>query len=234
MRTRLITLFSFLLITSFFVSAQKDVTTFLGIPVDGTKSAMKQKLINKGFTPTKIKGQDYLEGVFNGTKVQVYIVTNNNKVYRIMVADENTLDEANIKIRFNTLVSQFEHNKRYTGPTLEENDQRIPDDEKIYYEMTVNNKVYEAVFYQKPDDNKVDTVALKENLLQAIYDKYTPEELQNATDEIKREVMISSLVVMEELLRKKTVWFRIEKYYNDFYIVMYYDNVYNQANGEDL
>lgn len=31
--------------------AQKDVTTFLGIPVDGTKSAMKQKLIAKGYVP---------------------------------------------------------------------------------------------------------------------------------------------------------------------------------------
>ena len=29
--------------------AQKDVTKFLGIPVDGTKAAMIQKLKNKGF-----------------------------------------------------------------------------------------------------------------------------------------------------------------------------------------
>lgn len=29
--------------------AQKDVTKFLGIPVDGTKSAMIQKLKAKGF-----------------------------------------------------------------------------------------------------------------------------------------------------------------------------------------
>ena len=28
-----------------------DVTTFLGIPVDGTKTEMKQKLIAKGFVP---------------------------------------------------------------------------------------------------------------------------------------------------------------------------------------
>ena len=38
----------------------------------------------------------------------------------------------------------------------------------------------------------------------------------------------------KELLRKKVVWFRIEQYYNKYYISMYYDNVYNQANGEDL
>ena len=31
------------------MSAQNDVTTFLGIPVDGFKSEMKQKLVSKGF-----------------------------------------------------------------------------------------------------------------------------------------------------------------------------------------
>lgn len=36
-------------ITSF--AQQKDVTSFLGIPVDGTKTEMKQKLIAKGFVP---------------------------------------------------------------------------------------------------------------------------------------------------------------------------------------
>lgn len=233
MRTRILTLLTLLLISSLFVSAQKDVTTFLGIPVDGTKSAMRQKLINKGFTPSKIKGQDFLIGEFNGSKVHVYIATNNNKVYRIMVADENTLDEANIRIRFNNLVGQFERNNRYSAP-IELKDQRIPDNENLSYEMTVNKKVYEAVFFQKPDDSKVDTVALKNNLLQTIYDKYTPDQIENATDDMKTEMMASAMMVLEDLLRKKAVWFRIEKYYNDYYIVMYYDNVYNQANGEDL
>ncbi|MBR5638957.1 MAG: hypothetical protein IKW83_04250 [Muribaculaceae bacterium] len=231
MRTRIITLLSFLLITSLFIFAQEDVTTFLGIPVDGTKSEMRQKLINKGFTPTKTKEFDFLEGEFNGSKVHVYIGTNNNKVYRIMLADENTLDEANIRIRFNNLVNQFERNSRYSSPI---ENQRIPDNENISYEMNVHNKVYEAVFFQKPDDSKIDTVALKNNMLQAIYEKYSPDELENATEDIKTDMMITSLKVMEELLRKKTVWFRIEKHYNEYYIAMFYDNVYNQANGEDL
>lgn len=233
MKTRIITLLSFLLITSFFVSAQKDVTTFLGIPVDGTKSTVRQKLINKGFTPAKNKGQDFLVGEFNGTKVHLYIATNNNKVYRIMVADENTLDEANIKIRFNKLVGQFERNDRYSAPIENEN-QRIPENENISYEMTVNKKVYEAVFFQKPDDSKIDTVAFEANILQTLYERYTPDQLENATDDMKTEIMTSALMVLEDLLRKKTVWFRIEKYYNEYYIVMYYDNVYNQADGEDL
>ena len=35
------------------IYAQKDVTTFLGIPIDGFKSEMKQKLIAKGYSPKK-------------------------------------------------------------------------------------------------------------------------------------------------------------------------------------
>ena len=78
--------------------AQKDVTKFLGIPVDGTKSEMKNKLIAKGFTFNR--QNDNLEGEFNGQQVQVFIGTNNNKVCRIMVCDANTCGEADIKIRF--------------------------------------------------------------------------------------------------------------------------------------
>ena len=150
-----------------------------------------------------------------------------------MLADKLLSDEANIKIRFNTLVGQFERNKRYTQG-IDEKDQRIPDNENISYEMTVNNKVYEAAFYQKPDDNKVDTVALKENLLQAIYEKYSPEEIENATDEMKKEMMISVILAAEELLRKKSVWFKIANYSGEYAINMFYDNEYNHADGEDL
>lgn len=233
MRTRILTLLILLLISSLFVSAQKDVTTFLGIPVDGTKSEMKKKLIAKGFKPKTEDGVEYLEGEFNGKDVQIYIVTNNNKVYRLMLADKLLQDEANIKIRFNTLVGQFERNKRYSQG-IDEKDQRIPDDEDIYYEMTVHKKVYEAAFYQKPDDEKVDTVALRENILQAIYAQYTPEQLENADDDMKRDMMISALIVAEELLRKKSVWFKISEYSGKYGINMFYDNEYNHADGEDL
>lgn len=56
----------------------KDVTTFLGIPVDGTASSMKQKLVSKGFVPKKVGTNEFLEGEFNGCNVNVWIGTNNN------------------------------------------------------------------------------------------------------------------------------------------------------------
>lgn len=71
--------------------AQKDVTTFLGIPVDGTKAEMIEKLKAKGFTSHPYD-EDALRGEFNGEDVRISVVTNNNKVYRVAVFDENTRD----------------------------------------------------------------------------------------------------------------------------------------------
>ena len=126
--------------------AQMDVTRFLGIPVDGSKSEMIRQLKEKGFRSTQYDNE-ILEGEFNGTNVQLFIATNRNKVRRIMVADANSVDESTIKTRFNRLCRQFENNSKYTCFTY---DQTIPEDEKISYEMIVNKKRYEAIFYQRP------------------------------------------------------------------------------------
>ena len=230
MRTRYITLLSFLLITSFFVSAQKDVTTFLGIPVDGTKSAMKQKLINKGFIPTKVAGEDYLEGEFNGTEVEVHIVTNNNKVFRIFLLDKYGLDESEIKIRFNKLISQFENNERYSDQNGFS--EVIPEDERISYEMNVNKKIYEESFIQKTKG--FDDKSIEDLVNEQLKKEYSDSELQNPTEEILNRKFSLTFMHKLSIATKKIVWFRILESYGKYYIAMYYDNVYNQANGEDL
>lgn len=131
-----LSLFSFLT-----TSAQRDVTKFLGIPVDGSKTDMIQKLKSKGFD--YISKSDMLTGQFNDYNVEISIVTNNNRVSRIAVFDKYTVDEAAIKIRFNKLCKQFERNSKYVSF----GEQTIPEDEDISYKMMVNNKRYEAVFY---------------------------------------------------------------------------------------
>ena len=210
--------------------AQNDVTTFLGIPVDGFKSEMRQKLIAKGFTPKKVGTNEYLEGEFNGTDVHIFIATNNNKVYRIMVCDANTQDEANIKIRFNKLVNQFENNKRYTA--LDQ--YTISDTEDISYEMLVHKKNFDALFYQNPDMEKVDTLALQNKIREQLLEKYKPEQLENPTEEMNQEVQAIAMRIGMDMIFKKPVWFRICESYGEYYITMYYDNEYNHANGEDL
>lgn len=122
---------------------------------------MIQKLKAKGFTPSTWD-KNILEGEFNGFDVNVHIVTNNNKVWRIMLADKITQDETGIKIRFNELCRQFENNKKYKSMTDKE--QTIPDDEDLSYEMTVNNKRYEAVYYQQLEIT--DSIALQRSTIE--------------------------------------------------------------------
>lgn len=213
--------------------AQTDVTTFLGIPVDGTRLAMRQKLINKGFTPVRFEGEEHFEGEFNGADVNVYIVTNNNKVYRLMIADRNMRSEAQIKIRFNKLVDQFEKNGRYAHFS----DQRIPSDENIKYGMLVHNKQYEASFCQAPtsEDEMISaTTDFALQLAEEMQQKYSDELQANPTDEIQEEINSRMLEFASDYLSMKSVWFTISEFEGEYYICMYYDNKYNEADGEDL
>lgn len=227
---KLITLAVALMISSI-CFAQKDVTKFLGIPVDGTKSAMIQKLKSKGFTYNQQK--DCLEGEFNGREVKIYVVTNNNKVYRIMVKDAYGEDESAIKIRFNTLCKQFENNSKYLPATFEES-QIIGEDEKISYEMLVHKKRYQASFCQTSKET-IDTAAFTDYFYSKVSELYTEEELSHLTEEQEETIKTKvALLYATELLTKKSVWFMIDEEYGYYRILLFYDNGYNQANGEDL
>ena len=140
-------IFALFLSTFLFASlfAQQSVTTFLGIPVDGTKLSMRQKLINKGFR--YVPSSDCLEGEFNGRNVLLYIVTNRDKVYRIAVVDNDFSDETNIRIRFNNLYRQFMNNGKYILNPMGEVGE-LPEDEDIAYNISIKNKRYERSFYQ--------------------------------------------------------------------------------------
>lgn len=217
------------LLFSVSVFAQEDVTKFLGIPVDGFKPEMIRKLKAKGYTEHSYK-PDVLVGEFNGRDVEVSVVTNNNKVYRIFVRDAYTVDEYNIKIRYNTLCEQFENNKRYISMAVES--QSIPDDEDISDQMLYEDKRYEALYFQVPE--QVDTLAVQTALRERVLAKYTEEQLANPTSEMQEEVLKATFDIAFEIYEKKSVWFTINKEGNRYRILMYYDNKYNEANGEDL
>ncbi len=217
-----------------FMYAQKDVTQFLGIPVDGTKSEMIKKLKEKGFTQPP--GEDYLEGEFNGYDVILFIVTNNNKVWRIMVSDVLSIGERDIQNRFNRLCYQFAENSKYTLHDADNvEDFIIPESENISYEMTVNKKRYEASFHQR---TVMDIGTLISNAGtyadNILLSKYTKEQLENPTEEIGSERGKICLEYMWDIESKKHVWLMIHEFLGKYRINMYYDNKYNQANGEDL
>ncbi len=165
------------------ISAQtnSNVLKFMGIPVDGSKTQVIQKLKEKGFKYDSIN--DCLIGQFNGMDSHIFISTNKNKVDRIMVCNANTTDETNIRVVYNNLLQQFSNNSKYI--TIGEN-KPISEDENISHEMLVHKKRYEADFY------------LKDNTAQGM------------------------------------VWFMILRSFGQYSIAIFYENLNNRPNGEDL
>lgn len=205
--------------------AQKDVTTFLDIPVDGYKPEVIKKLISKGFTINK-RSEDVLDGEFNGRDVHVFVATNNNKVWRIQVSDVNLTDATNIKIRFNNLIQQFANNTRYSKePDSILVKYTIPKGEDISYEMKVKNKRYQAIFYQK---------SLKhDSLMHELSNVYT-KEISSDDETEKAKNLLSE--IYEETINSlnRRVWFMIEEENGKYSIIIFYENIYNESNGEEL
>lgn len=215
-----------LLFVAVFASAQIEVTKFLGIPVDGNKQQMIQKIKEKGYLYNS--NYDRLEGEFNGRDVFIYVVTNNNKVYRILVEDAVYSSEGDIKIRFNTLLRQFENNnQKYFSMSTE--DGELSESEDISYEMTVNNKRYEAAFIQT--NNTLDSVTLSKKMEEFNKENYGDDYLLDMTYE---QILDASIKFFLSLYIDNSVWFMINERYGRYGILLYYDNNRNRANGEEL
>lgn len=141
----------------------------------------------------------------------------------------------------------------------------IPDDdEDISYEMTVNNKRYQASFsYFDPDRDQSE---LMDMLLDICEDFFTEEQmvaireycnaLEGASeveqeelqaklneemhnigvshDEEKYKLFMIAYLNGLQELADGDVWFMIHETYGKYQIGLYYDNRHNQAHGEDL
>ena len=232
--------FALLMLLTLSLKAQfKEVVRFMGIPVDGPKSEMISKLEKKGFTYNK--KEDWLEGRFNGEDVSVFVHTNNELVDRIMVATSNPVSETDIKIKFNTLVRQFENNDKYMPA---EEDQCIGEDVNISYEMSVKKKRFQASFHQCYTKEEIDVIRpyindnyeiLMEAFNQSFSDFMEEEGIAFGDD---REENVNGLLMLFSLYYaiNNDVWFMISESnrYNYYNINIYYDNLSNRHNGEDL
>ena len=144
--------------------AQSEVIKFLGIPVDGTKEEMIQKLKVKGFEKSN---ECDLEGYFNGEYVCLNVMANNNKVYCIALGDKNLRSAKEIRVRFNTLCTQFENNGKYM-PIIEGNsNQKISENEDISYEMHINRKNYTAYYSYRI--KKEEVISKCEKIAKSLY-----------------------------------------------------------------
>ena len=208
---------------------------FLGHPVDGSKSKMEEHLISKGFTYNS--DYDSYSGIFNGKNVNVFISTNNNNVDRIYVAFNKLKNEADIINEYNTLLRQFKRNEKYIY--LSEN-LEIPTDEDISFELSVHNKTYEASFYLKP---QLDTLAIVEEFTSLCSEEQLEKimsidftNLDTFDFSENADILQILLAITQKSMEylKGCVWFRIHKQYGRYHIGLYYDNLNNRPNGEDL
>lgn len=219
-----ILILSLLLITTT-MFAQKDVTKFMGIAVDGTKAEMVEKLKAKGFTESTYN-KDILNGTFYGSKVNLFIKTNQDKVYKITVIDEELANESSVKSRFNNLCRLFMKHKSYQVMLpIPYEKYLIPDGESITKEMKDNEKVYEALFFQTPArtiNKKIET-----EMKEALTAKFTLQEINDRTDAVKEEILNKHFDKLYEIYSKKAVWFNINECMGKYSISASFENGYN-------
>ena len=255
-RLLIITLFSFICILGY--SQNKGVLKFLDIPIDGTEAQFAAKLKNKGFSYNSYS--ETYKGQFNGKNVDVIIHTNHNLVDRVYVAFPFTT-ESLIRNEYNRLLSQFEENSKYMGFGLNE---MIPEAEDISYEIKVHDKRYQASYsYLDPNTDLVAFCnalldkcsdffpgsvkeTMKENLTaylnlseeeQEEYFNLVLTELQKPMEEMEAEQMLNYLFTIIDSMKSLSdgsVWFMIHENSGRYQIGLYYDNLHNQAHGEDL
>lgn len=229
--------FTILMFMALSMNAQDfESVKFMGIPIDGTKENMIYQLEQKGFKyDTK---SDYLDGKFNGEDAIIYVGTNKDVVDRIMVTFINPVSETDIKIKFNRLVRQFDNNDKYFS-LLE--DQTIEDDVDISYEMSIKKKRFQAAYHQCYTKDEIEDLKtmFSENY-EAFMDsiaksKKEPGLLFDGT----KEENINTIAVLLGMnyMMNNDVWFMISESqtrYNYYLITIFYDNLANRPNGEDL
>lgn len=214
-------------VTYSFVSTGKEQTDdralkFMGIPVDGSKAEMIAALKNKGFK--KESYQDYLEGIFNGEDVDVFISTNHEVVDRIRVVSPYYGSEDDTRVKYNNLLSRFNRNAKYVSLSQKT---EIPVGEDIYRSLHKNSKKYDvAYFYLMPEVKKDEW---RNEFLATYKKKYTKPLGDLSYDELEEVLFCLPMKIHSAI--SGIVWFTLG---DSHHIVINYDNLQNRPCGEDL
>lgn len=237
-------LFLFLLSTLLFVSCgistkvnnaessreSFETIKFMGIPVDGSMQKIEFALRQKGFRRIR---SGVFSGSFNGRDSDVYIHTNHKKVDRIMVVDQQPGSALKAKEYFNILLNQLEDKVEYFKLLGDS----IPSDTDVEYEMTVNNKTFEASYFYAPEEFFVSTIkTATDELLDEITEERFNEIKEGRFTDADMEALVKERVI-KRLLNNTTgqLSICIVRYQSGKYsVAIYYDNLHNRPHGEDL
>ena len=74
----------------------------------------------------------------------------------------------------------------------------------LSYEMLVHNKRYEASYFQAPDPEMMDTLAIQKRVKEVLLREYTQEQIDNPTGKQAEEMqrLVTNQYTMEELVIK--------------------------------
>lgn len=134
------------LMLALYVQAQGSVTSFLGIPVDGSRATMVKELVKKGFVR---KSNDRLDCVIEGVPYIVKIMTNKGRVCRISLIEKEGTEDVSLAVeKYNALIEWYRNSKDYTE--YEYNDP-IRSSDNLTYERYICEGWYYAEFFQVCD-----------------------------------------------------------------------------------
>ena len=119
----------------------------------------------------------------------------------------------------------------------------------ISYNISLQKKRYDAIYFQI--SKNIDTITIPQNIINNIPEEYKDNDmfkkvirlflssfkgnLDDITEDNIKEIATNTASNLLTTLSKCPVWFCISQEKHDQYrILMYYDNEYNQADGEDL
>ena len=199
--------------------------TFLGVPVDGTKSDVINALTSRGFAYDL--DEEGMLGEFEGENVFLHISENKaGKVYQIMVYF-HTKESAkeNIEV-YNKLVNRFNADSTNYWSFYEE--ELIP--ENVNLDSLIKEEEGE-IWAEYLLTQQLDTAAYLQNTFAALLSKFTPEQIKNPTEEQRSEMVA---IMQQEIskLHSGRVFiglFKDEEEKGKYNVILY---IYNQKNED--
>lgn len=145
MKRILTTAIAFLLTLT--LSAQSNITTFMGIPVDGTKAAMTAYLLKNG---AKRQGKDLIFNSIDGNPYIIRLMTNKGRVWRVSMVDgKGTKNVEQILGIYEEMIDSYRANE--TQYCEYEYNKPVDPAHEQYWENFIHQGAYYAEFFQVSD-----------------------------------------------------------------------------------
>lgn len=193
---------------------QRNVTTFLDIPVYGTEKEVISKLINKRFVHNE--EDNTFHGKINKVASEVYIFANQDSVYRILALQKIGTDQKKAIEYYNNMCEYFETCGHYI-PENFYGKYTIPPDAHI----SQLGKQYKAVYYQFNQEVDEDTNGLRKWLRTL---KIVSDDEIDSLNEL--DLKSYALDYTFDKISFKKVWFTLKRIDDEYYLYIFFDNVY--------